>query len=86
MATDADNTGIFSSAIHGNKTANGKPWVTVFLIIFHFIAPGHRHIVNDPIKKKQKKKHTFSCINCFNLYLKQLMQLTMLQNVTNNYI
>lgn len=53
MATNIDNTSIFSSAIHGNKTANGKTWVTVFLTIFHIIAPSHRHIVNDPKRKKK---------------------------------
>lgn len=54
MPTDIDNTSIFRSAIHGNKTANWKTWVTVFLTIFHIIAPSHRHIVNDPKKKKKK--------------------------------
>lgn len=52
IATDIDDTSIFSSAIHGNKTANGKTRVTVFLTIFHIIAPSHRHIINDPKKQK----------------------------------
>lgn len=52
MATYIDNTSIFNSAIRGNETANGKTWITVFLLtIFHSITPSHGHIVNDPIEK-----------------------------------
>lgn len=43
-----DDTGIFSPAIDSDEAANGESRIAVFLTVFHIIAPGDWHVVNNP--------------------------------------
>lgn len=49
-----DDTGIFSAPVDGDEAANGESRIAVFLTVFHIIAPGDWHVVNNP-----ENKHTF---------------------------
>lgn len=46
--THINYTGIFSSTVWCDKAANGETRVAVLLILLDVIAPGHRHVVDDP--------------------------------------
>lgn len=47
--TYINNTGIFWTAIFCNVAANGKAWIAEPLAIFNIVAPGHRHVVHNPV-------------------------------------